>query len=189
MPRLFWAVNLPPEVKAAVGGFQSRLKKFRADAKWVEQENLHLTVKFLGETPSEAIPGMVRAVRSALAAVPAFDLAFRGCGTFGRPPRVLWVGVQGALERFAAVAREVEQALAPFGFKAEGRRVVPHLTVARLRSPAGAGELAGQARALAAANDGFGRMRVAQVDLMRSTLGRNGPRYDVLEPVLLHMDH
>ncbi len=187
--RLFWAVNLPPEVRAEVSGFQTRLKKIRADAKWVEQENLHLTVKFLGETPPEAVSDMIRAVQACLSAVPAFDLAFRGCGTFGRPPRVLWVGVQGAVERFAAVAREVEQALVPFGFKAEGRKVVPHLTVARLRSPAGAGELAEKARLLAAEGGGFGRMRVERVDLMRSTLSRSGPQYDILGSVLLHSDH
>lgn len=171
-----------------MGEFQARLKKIGAAAKWVEQENLHLTVKFIGETPAETVPDMVRAVRGAVDREAAFELVFRGCGTFGRPPRVLWIGVEGAVGKFAAMARQVEEALAPFGVKAEGRKITPHLTVARLRAPAGAGKLAGQARESAAAGD-FGRARVDRVDLMQSVLGRGGPRYTVLDSVLLHSDH
>lgn len=185
--RLFWAVNLSPPVRAAVGAFQARLRETGANAKWVEQENLHLTVKFLGETPPGRVPDMVRAVRGAVGAIPAFDLRLSGCGVFGRPPRVLWVGVQGATEQFAILAREVEQALVPFGYRAESRKVTPHLTVARWRSPAGAKALAARARGLASAD--FGGVRVDRVDLMQSVLGRGGPQYTVLDSVFLYCDH
>lgn len=181
--RLFWAVNLPPEVRAVLAGVQRELKEARADAKWVEEENLHLTVQFLGDVPAEQVPALVAAVRKTV--VPgAFVLGLAGLGFFpdARAPRVLWAGVDGARERLHELHRGVSEAMAAQGFPARGR-FSPHLTLARLRSSRGAVDLARLVEARAGGR--FGSFTVSSVELMQSVLSRRGPSYAVLAGVNL----
>ncbi|MDQ7790698.1 MAG: RNA 2',3'-cyclic phosphodiesterase [Clostridia bacterium] len=189
MLRLFWVVNLAADVKQAVGRFQGELKNLKSNAKWVEQENLHLTVKFLGDVKSGLVPGVVMAVRSALAGERPFDLHLTGCGSFGKPLRVLWVGVRGETRQFTGLVRRVEEGLTPLGFVSENGKTTPHLTIARLRSPDGAGPLLERIATAATQGLQFGVLTVDRIDLMQSTLSRSGPQYTVLESVRLSLDH
>lgn len=181
--RLFWAVNLPPELKAELGGFQTELKKLSPDAKWVRQENLHLTVKFLGAVGISILSELPRAVAETMSGLAPFRLELAGWGTFGRPPRVLWVGVHGDVEALREVRVRVEKALVPLGFPAEDKAFSPHLTLARLRSPRNLDPLREQAARLAAARSPWGRFAVDRIDLMQSTLTRQGPVYRVVSTV------
>lgn len=132
--RLFVALELSPEVHAAVRGVVERLRGSEADVRWVRPQGMHLTLKFIGEVPAEKLP----AVREALAGVKsdsAVRLAFRSLGYFPNPrrPRVLWIGVE-ASPNLAPLAAQVEAALEPLGIAAEKRAYVPHLTLGRFRS-------------------------------------------------------
>jgi 2'-5' RNA ligase len=115
------------------------------DAKWARVEGLHVTVVFLGKIEPAAVEGIVAAVTAVAARHAAFSLAVSGAGTFG--DRVLWLGLEGAVERLAALSGELHPAL---GVKSEHEAFRPHLTLARSRSPRGEPALRAVAERLAA---------------------------------------
>lgn len=130
--RLFVAIDLPDRVKQAV----ATLCRGAAGVRWLPPEQLHLTLRFIGEA-DDAVEG---AIRRGLAEVgsPPFPLTLRGVGCFPSPqrPRVLWVGLGGSdpLER---LQQQVEAAVITAGLPAEGRHFSPHITLARLREQRG----------------------------------------------------
>jgi len=185
--RLFWAVNLPADVKLNLAALQARLQKKQADVKWVEQHNLHLTVKFLGQVSLDRTNEIVRAVESALAQHGSIRLELAGTGFFpaGKQPRVIWVGVGGELDKFRRLHRAVEKGLHDLGFPPENRGFSPHLTLGRVRSPQGVGNLVRELETLGREPAHFGRADVNTVELMASTLTARGPIYSVLAKVHL----
>jgi 2'-5' RNA ligase len=181
--RLFWALNLPTALKAELAVFQDQLKKICPDAKWVQQENLHLTVKFLGAVEASNLAVLTRTVAESIAALKPFWLELTGWGIFGRPARVLWVGVGGDTEQLWELWKRVEKAVLPLGFAAEKKGFSPHLTLARFRTPPNLAALRQQADALANERSSWGGFVVDRVDLMQSTLTRQGPIYRVVAMV------
>ena len=181
--RLFWALNLPADLKVELAGFQADLKKICPHTKWVEQENLHLTVKFLGTVDSAKVKALTRAVAERTDGLTPFRLEFSGWGTFGRPARVLWVGVGGDTAALRDLWMRVEAALLPLGFAAERKGFSPHLTLARFRSSPDQWALRERADALTAARGSWGGFTVDRLDLMQSTLTRQGPVYRVVATV------
>jgi 2'-5' RNA ligase len=176
--RLFWALSLPGDLKAKLGGFQAELEKLSPDAKWVKQENLHLTVKFLGEVEKSDLPALTRAVTEGVRGQMPFRLKLAGWGTFGRPPRVFWVGVNGDVGALRELRVRVEKALLPLGFPVEKKFFSPHLTLGRLRSPRNVNAMCERAEELVAGRGSWGEFFVVnRIDLMQSTLTRQGPVY------------
>ncbi|MGQ9531522.1 MAG: RNA 2',3'-cyclic phosphodiesterase [Desulfotomaculales bacterium] len=176
--RLFVAVNLPGSLKARIAALQRELALSGADVKWVEEENLHLTVKFLGEMAPERLAELEEALARAVPACRAFRLELSGLGTFPARgvPRVLWVGVGGEVEAFRELYGAVERALAPLGFTGEGREFRPHLTLGRVRSPRGVDVLRNR---MAALDGAYGDLAVGEVALMESRLTPRGPIYRI----------
>jgi len=127
MIRLFTAIELPESVRTRLTLLQGGVP----GARWSPIENLHLTLRFIGEVneaTANDIDDMLSAVRS-----PAFDLRLNGSGEFGgRDPHALWIGVapNDALMRLVA---KIESALQRMGLEAESRKYTPHVTIARLR--------------------------------------------------------
>lgn len=185
--RLFWAVNLPADVKLKLAELQARMQRKTADVKWVEQQNLHLTVKFLGNAGRDRINEIVRAVESAVADSGLIRLELGGTVFFPHKmqPQVIWVGVRGELDKFRRLHHLVEKSLAGIGFPSENRGFSPHLTLGRVRYPRGAGGLARDLEAMARESACFGRVDVKTVDLMESELTSRGPVYSVLARVKL----
>lgn len=130
MPRLFVAIDLPPEVKAIVAGLSREL----SGARWVGGEELHLTLRFLGEVDAD----LFASIKTALAGVAgaSFPLGLRGVGHFppGRHPRVLWVGME-TTPPLLRLQRDIELALIGVGVEPDERPFSPHITVARLKDP------------------------------------------------------
>ncbi|WP_027718953.1 RNA 2',3'-cyclic phosphodiesterase [Desulfovirgula thermocuniculi] len=177
--RLFWAVNLPPEVKEAISALQESLKGSGADAKWVERENLHLTVQFLGEVEEERLGALVEAGGAALQGWRAFTVSLEGLGAFPdfRRPRVLWLGVREGVEALREIHRALSSAMAALGLGGEERAYVPHLTLARFRSARGLEAFTGKVKGLLSSPPAFGPLTVTSVDLMESRLTPRGPLY------------
>jgi RNA 2',3'-cyclic 3'-phosphodiesterase len=129
--RLFIAIELPDDLKAALG----RLRVDVPGARWVPPEQIHLTLAFLGEVEEAAVEPLNMGL--ARIHVPEFRLCFSGTGSFPdrRRPRVLWVGVEPhpLLKRLAAMVHEVVLAC---GIPQEERPFSPHITLARLKFPA-----------------------------------------------------
>jgi 2'-5' RNA ligase len=186
--RLFVATLLHDDLRDAVAAVQRAIARAwpasdRA-VKWVEPENFHFTLKFLGEVPEEEIPAVAQAVRGAALGGP-FEIAVEGVGVFPslRNPRVLWIGVGEGRDRLRVLAHRVEEALVRVGFPREGRPFEPHLTIGRVREGR---DVRGLGPALEGVRDAkIGRQRVGSVVVMTSRLGPRGPSYSPREVIAL----
>ncbi|MCR4418785.1 MAG: RNA 2',3'-cyclic phosphodiesterase [Clostridia bacterium] len=179
--RLFAAVELLPELRQALRKLVGRLAMSQADVKWVEGENFHLTLLFLGEVDRELLPELSRALAEAARGVPAFHLRLEGLGTFPGPgrPRVIWVGADGGGELGRLQSRVVEQA-GPFAERPPERTPFhPHITLGRVRSPRG---LAGLKALLEEyREEKVGVQEVSGFSLVESRLYRSGPVYTTVD--------
>lgn len=138
--RLFVAVPLAEPARQAVASLMAGLAAGPPRLRWVRPESLHLTLRFLGPTLDDALPGVREAVTEAAARVRPFDVRLGGTGAFpprGRP-RVLWVGVVDGEPGLAALAAALEDALAARGWPRDDRPFRAHLTLARSDGVAGA---------------------------------------------------
>lgn len=171
---MFVAVDLPPAVKEIVWSVAEAAVPSVPDARWVPRDNYHLTTKFLGHVPDERISAIGEAVARASGAMVAFGVRLGELGAFpsARRARVLWIGLEDPAGGFAAVASTCDEMLGALGFEPEKRGFTPHLTIARLRTPARVD--------LPAAEHGSPRFMVDRLTLFRSHLGRPAPRYEPL---------
>lgn len=185
--RLFWAINLPPPLKARLAAVQERLKGIDADVKWVEEENFHLTLQFLGNVAAAKLSTLTENMQKILTGFPSFQLQLGGVGFFPnhRRPRVLWAGVADGLSALQQLQERVQKANLLSGFPAEERDFRPHLTLARLRSDRGLNALLAAVKELSGEATHLGEFSVTSVDLMQSELSRRGPTYTLITPVKL----
>jgi 2'-5' RNA ligase len=135
--RLFVALDIPEDVRSAIGALAAKLRPACRNARWVRIDGVHVTLKFIGETS----PEKSEAMKTALAALPSrasIPMNFRGLGFFpnDRRPRVLWAGIEAGPD-LAALASAVDTALAALGIPREERAFSPHLTLARFDTPRG----------------------------------------------------
>jgi RNA 2',3'-cyclic 3'-phosphodiesterase len=180
--RCFVAVGIPGPLKEAVAGAIEALKKCGADVRWVAVENVHLTLKFLGETDESMVVRISDALSERLSSYSPFCINISGVGCFPdiRRPRVIWVGIEEspALKKLAG---EVESLLADFGYPADDRAFSPHLTIGRVRSPKGIRGMMKDLEKLAAYS--FGAMEIESVSLMKSELRPAGAEYGSLAEI------
>jgi 2'-5' RNA ligase len=133
--RLFVAAELPALHRAALGGVCEQGR--RGGVRWVPAENVHLTLKFLGEVDDNLVPKIEEALATVAAGAEPFPLSLSGCGCFpnARAPRVLWVGLGEGAAAAGALAAAVDEALEPLGFGREKRPFQAHLTIGRAKEP------------------------------------------------------
>jgi 2'-5' RNA ligase len=147
--------------------------------RWDKPEKIHLTLKFLGDTPQEAVPRIKEALTNATRDIKKFSFTLDGLGCFPnlKQPRVVWVGVKnsGAL---IAMQNRIETHIVPLGFPKEERVFSPHVTLGRVRREASRAEAASVGEAVRArANQSFGIESISRVILMKSDLQRGGSIY------------
>lgn len=179
--RTFIAANLTDTLKAALSQVQEALKARGADVGWVKPENLHITLKFLGEVEEARLPVLSEAIASSLRGTSPFPLALGGLGAFPdlRFPRVIWIGVKRGAKELSALQARLEEGLQRIGFSPEDRPFSPHLTLGRVRSPRGRGALVEGLKALEVPI--LGEMILESVDLMRSQLHPTGAIYTIIQ--------
>ncbi len=134
--RSFIAIELPAEVVAKLEEIQKALKSPRHSfVKWVPPENIHITLKFLGNVPPDKIASVTSVMEQVSQAFGPIRLEIGEIGAFPnlKQPRVLWVGVRGEIGNLQALQASLEENLARLGFSKESRGFTPHLTLARLR--------------------------------------------------------
>ncbi|MEW6189455.1 MAG: RNA 2',3'-cyclic phosphodiesterase [Actinomycetota bacterium] len=136
MLRLFIAVELPPDLQRKLSSVKNEMKKVK-DAKWVEPQNLHLTLKFLGNCSEEKVSTIIESVASCVKNAKPFAFKLNGLGCFpsNKRARVFWIGIKEGEEDLIKLQQFVEEALKPLGFKKEERAFHAHVTLARLRRP------------------------------------------------------
>jgi 2'-5' RNA ligase len=179
--RTFLAFELDSTVRARLVALQENLARVAPDVKWVEQENMHLTLLFLGEVDERDLPGICRAAQQAVAELPAFALSVESAGCFPNPrrPRTLWVGVGAGVQEVVAVHDALEAALMELGcYRREERQYTPHVTLGRVKSEGPADKLTAALQKYQAWNAGESRAR--EVLIMSSLLTTSGPIYAVM---------
>lgn len=180
--RAFVSVDLPRLDR--LEPLMAELTASGAPLKPVRLDQVHLTLKFLGDTEEALVPRIVEAMRASVAGVPPFTIRLVGTGAFPNLQRmnVLWVGIEGG-EPMVAIARRLEAAVEPLGYPREGRDFSAHVTIARVK---GGGNLDLAREVLRAhAADAFGEVPVDRIRLKKSVLSPQGPTYSTVEEALL----
>lgn len=133
--RLFVAIELPEFIKDALSRLQAETRKTDIQARWTKAGNIHLTLKFLGDTPVSRLDEIERALAAAVAGVSSISLRASGLSVFPgvKRARVLWTGVSGDTDKLAILQQQVEAHLSTIGFEKEERRFAAHLTLARFK--------------------------------------------------------
>lgn len=179
--RLFAAARLPDVVQREVEGLLGRLQAGGLPGwRWVQPEGLHLTLRFLGETPPERAASAAEAVRRAGGGSAPFPLALDGAGVFGGwRPRVLWVGLSGDLEALQRLAERLNEELRVAGWDAPARPLRPHITLARARRSATAAQAAAAKVLAEGVEAGGASFEISALELVESRLRPEGARYRV----------
>lgn len=184
--RTFIAVELEKGLRSRLVALQQALGRAGGDVKWVEPDNLHFTLLFLGEVDEREVPEVCQAVGDACAAVPAFLLSLQGIGCFPHPrrPRVIWVGAGTGAAEMVALHDVLEGPLLALGcYRREERQYTPHITLGRVKTDR---PLTGLTAAIEKqAGWHGGECEVSEVRVMSSQLTPQGPIYSILSTAAL----
>ena len=179
--RLFVALHLGGDIRERLSRIQETLRGMdaRGSIRWVPPDSIHLTLRFLGETPDPEVPGLASGLGSSLEGQPAPRLALAGPGGFPSlsRPQVIWVGLQGDLRGLCELQRRVEAAVTAYGWAAEKRAFQPHLTLGRVRDPKRPLDRRLK-RAIVNLQVEEKMNALGRLSLVRSHLGPRGARYE-----------
>jgi RNA 2',3'-cyclic 3'-phosphodiesterase len=170
--RLFTAIDLPPEIIGRLDAVIAKLRP-RANIRWSPAANLHITTKFIGHWPEERLEELQAALAGIGRRAP-IPIRVKGLGFYPnrKSPRVFWAGVEAPAE-LAALARDLDVALAKLGVEPESREYSPHLTLARMKETA-------PALTLELEQPDFGSFVADRFYLYLSKPGRSGSVYTKL---------
>jgi RNA 2',3'-cyclic 3'-phosphodiesterase len=194
--RIFIGIDLDPEIRARITRFVEGVQGFASNARWVQPESLHITLKFIGERS----PDQVEAITGSLQWIESPTFAIR-CAEYGffptaKAPRVFWIGIQAG-PQLAALAESIDITTAELGVPHEDRVYSPHLTLARAGARSGSPKwrmddgpnsaFAGLEKRLAAMGElDFGTMTATEFILYQSQLSPKGSKYTKLQRFPLH---
>jgi 2'-5' RNA ligase len=178
--RAFVALQPPADLRETLWQGFAAARQLFPRGRWVPVDNLHLTLKFLGEVDVGKIKALGQLLDAATVSLPAYDVEMAGSGTFpaGEHPRVIWAGLAGGRERTAKVARLVEDACARIGVPPEKRPFQAHLTVARVGESIIPGPALEEIGRLS--DRLWGRFAATEIVLMQSMLRPQGPLYQAI---------
>jgi 2'-5' RNA ligase len=185
MPRIrtFIAVEISPSVIGRAGDLIDKLRVAAAEVNWVRPQQMHLTLKFLGDVPDTETPDICRVVSKVAAGIEPFEVTFRGAGAFpnAKDPRTLWIGIEDGADELKRLAADLEETLkSDLGFAKEQRGFHPHLTIGRVKRelPGSEGELT---RLLEKhAHFDADLAVIDEVVTFASFLGRQGPSHEAI---------
>ncbi len=188
--RVFCAIELPALVIEKISEHIGRLRAAAPDspASWGRPENVHLTLKFLGDTALNRLGDLSQAAAAAVAAFSPFEILIKDTGSFPKhgTPRVFWIGVDDYSGKLAQLQVKLDEECLRLGFEKEERAFNPHLTIARGRKPQGA-------RALASAHKELGfastEVSVKELTVIRSELSSKGSNYTAISRHALVNNH
>lgn len=178
--RTFIAVDLGKSIRDRIITLQETLARSGTEVKWVEPDNLHVTLLFLGEVDERHVTNVCRTVQECASRQPPFSLSVETVGCFPneRRPRIVWVGVGAGAQELCALHDSLEEPLEELGYRREERKYTPHITLGRVKSDRSTAELA----VALAKRAGWkaGAIAVSEIHVMSSQLTPQGPVYTVL---------
>ncbi len=181
--RVFIAIDIEKKVLEAIARLQQQLqRKAKVNekfVKWVEPNNMHLTLKFLGEIKDTELAQVCKITEQVTKKHSPFDLEIETAGYFGgASARVLWVGIKGGSEQLVKLANELDEGLSTIGFAKETRAFTGHLTLCRIKDFKAGVELAKIVDGLGPFK--AGESAVEAVTVYQSELSKAGPTYTAL---------
>ncbi len=184
--RTFIAIEIPGEIRSQIAALQDQLKPLGGRVSWVKPENIHLTLKFLGDTDSALIEEIASQLQQSVVTFAPFEVLVAGVGAFPNQthPRVIWVGASSQpAEQLKLLASRVDAVVSRFGFQKETRPFSGHLTLGRVKEPRGIAPTIERLKR----NENFtaGGFLVQQFVLMKSELHPAGSIYTPLKIVAL----
>jgi RNA 2',3'-cyclic 3'-phosphodiesterase len=174
--RCFIAIEIPASIKKDISGIVSTLKISGADVKWLADENIHLTLQFLGPTDDSVIPDIKEALVKILSPYPPFYITISQVGSFPgeKRPRILWVGIEGS-EDLIRLQKDIAKEMEKFGYPPEERRFTPHVTIGRVRTNKNIPELIKRLEEIRTVS--FPGFEAKEIVLMKSELNPAGAKY------------
>lgn len=133
--RTFIAIKLPGVAAQLVADMTQRMQFMGDKVRWVREDGVHLTLKFLGDVPEETVPDVVKIVQRTVQGRKPMTLSLAGLGGFASldNARVIWLGVQGDVDALGTLQAEMDLHLESLGFAREKRKYFPHITLGRAR--------------------------------------------------------
>ena len=180
MKRLFAALKIHPDAEFLADYHELKENLRHEQIKWVEDNNIHITLKFFGDTEERKIPGICSVLKKRASATSFFDLHLTGLGIFGSSyaPKVIWVGIEPYSE-VGALMKNIHADLKTIGFESDRQNLVPHLTLGRikfLRDKIIFSHTIAHWKNIASSP-----FRIGEIVLFESILHREGPEYIALE--------
>jgi 2'-5' RNA ligase len=177
--RCFIAIEISESIKKCISELIDILKKQNVDVKWVTHENLHLTLKFLGNTPEILLPKIRESLINIVLSYEPFYIKIYTVGVFPnkRYPRVIWVGIEDS-SILNKLKKDIEDSMVLLGYQKEEKEFKPHLTFGRVRSKKGILNLINELDNFKERD--FGYVNVKSIKLMRSDLKPKGAEYSCL---------
>jgi len=183
--RMFIAIQIPSELKKAIGSLQDRFKSVVKGVSWVRTENIHVTLKFLGDTNEDRIQEIGGKIEQAVSGIRPFRIEVKGVGAFPnlRRPRVIWVGAESNPAVLESIVENLDNELKELRVKPEDRKFTAHLTLGRVKEALDGAALAEKVQTLA--QFVAGSFEVTAIELIKSELLPTGARYTTIRKVEL----
>lgn len=182
--RTFIAIELSPDLKKRLASLEEQLKSSEADVKWVKPENIHLTLKFLGEIDEKQLEEVSKIIQEAANKNKSFYIRLASPGAFPKlnTPRVIWVGIDKGDSETKQIAKVLEEEIVKVGIPQESRPFSTHITLGRVRSGKNCEKLVKNLEYLANNSpQDSPEFMVTKITLFQSTLTPSGPVYEVLK--------
>lgn len=179
--RCFIAVDIGDDVAVNIGGLQDEIRGVLGEkvrgVKWVDPGLIHLTLKFLGEVGDDEIVEVCRIAGEVASEFERFSVEVKKVGSFGRPPRVVWIGTEEN-DTLGQLQRSLDTQLAEMGFEADEKKFIAHLTLCRVKNPMDGKHLK---RIISGFDDySAGKIDVKAICVYKSELTNTGPEYTLL---------
>lgn len=135
MKRTFWAIRISREVEDLIRRIYSEIPELKRGIRLVPPENVHITLKFLGDTDEQQVGSIIAAVKDQIINWHSFPVTVGGTGTFPNPrqPRIIFLDIKDGLEKLREISNIIENCMERFGYKQEKRAFTPHLTIGRVK--------------------------------------------------------
>ncbi|MCX5710748.1 MAG: RNA 2',3'-cyclic phosphodiesterase [Candidatus Omnitrophica bacterium] len=186
--RAFIAIELPQETKDALARLQGQLEKTGADVKWVEPQNIHLTLKFLGEINDEQLKMINLIIDEVAKENPPYKININELGAFPKIEnlRVIWVGIDTGDKETKKIAQALEEKIQKLGIPKEDRAFSSHITIGRTRSALNRDILVEELKKRQENfNPDHEEFTARKITLFKSTLSSAGPTYEPLKEGIL----
>ncbi len=177
MERIFLAIDIPEKIKEQINNFNEELKKLGVVANFVEKENLHINLKFFGDTEKKEKERINEKIKEVSENFNSFQLKAKDIDVFPNMNhiKVVWVGVEDKKDNLSNLQKELENEFEKIGIKKENRKFVPHITLCRIKSGKNIEKIIKAIRENK--NKDFGTFAVENINLIKSELSPKGPTY------------